>query len=57
MAHIIYYGMYTLDGQEDNFRVLNRYYIIDGKIVVWNSYYQEIIEPKPEEEAAEETEE
>ena len=49
--------MYTLDGQEDNFRVLNRYYIIDGKIVVWNSYYQEIIEPKPEEEAVEETEE
>ena len=56
-VHADYYCMYTLDGQEDNFRVLNRYYIIDGKIVVWNSYYQEIIEPKPEEEAVEETEE
>jgi len=56
-VHADYYGMYILDGQEDNFRVLNRYYIIEGKIVVWNSYWQEIIEPKSEEETSEETEE
>jgi len=56
-VHADYYGMYTLDGQEDNFRVLNRYYIVEGKIIMWNSYWQEIIEPKPEEELLEETEE
>tara|TARA_B100001996_G_scaffold353890_1_gene315526 strand:+ start:577 stop:1161 length:585 start_codon:yes stop_codon:yes gene_type:complete len=56
-VHADYYGMYTLDGQEDNFRVLNRYYIVEGKIIMWNSYWQEIIEPKPEEESSEETEE
>ena len=36
---------------------MNRYYVIDGKIVVWNSYSQEIIEPESEEETVEETEE
>jgi hypothetical protein len=56
-VHADYYGMYTLDGQEDNFRVLNRYYIVEGKIIMWNSYWQEIIEPKAEEELLEETEE
>ena len=56
-VHADYYGMYTKDGKEDNFRVMNRYYVIDGKIVVWNSYSQEIIEPEPVEEAVEETEE
>ena len=57
-VHADYYGMYTKDGKEDNFRVMNRYYIIDGKIVVWNSYSQEIIEPEEEEgEEEEETEE
>ncbi|MBT3559908.1 MAG: nuclear transport factor 2 family protein [Flavobacteriaceae bacterium] len=49
-VHVDYYGMYTKDGKEDNFRVMNRYYVIDGKIVVWNSYSQEIIEPKEETE-------
>ena len=38
------------NGKEDNFRVMNRYYVIDGKIVVWNSYSQEIIEPEEETE-------
>ena len=52
--HVDYYGTYTLDGKEDNFRVMNRYYVIDGKIVVWNSYSQEIIEPKEEIEETEE---
>ena len=56
-VHVDYYGIYTKDGKEDNFRVMNRYYVIDGKIVVWNSYSQEIIEPDPEEEVVEETEE
>ena len=49
-VHVDYYGMYTKHGKEDNFRVMNRYYVIDGKIVVWNSYSQEIIEPKEETE-------
>ena len=53
-VHADYYGMYTKDGKEDNFRVMNRYYVIDGKIVVWNSYSQEIIEPKEETEETEE---
>ena len=53
-VHVDYYGTYTLDGKEDNFRVMNRYYVIDGKIVVWNSYSQEIIEPKEETEETEE---
>jgi len=53
-VHVDYYGMYTKDGKEDNFRVMNRYYVIDGKIVVWNSYSQEIIEPKEETEETEE---
>ena len=45
--------MYTKDGKEDIFRVMNRYYVIDGKIVVWNSEYKEIIETEPEEETEE----
>ena len=55
-VHADYYGMYTKDGKEDNFRVMNRYYIIDGKIMVWNSYFQDIIEETPEKETKEETE-
>ena len=53
-VHADYYGMYKEGDEEDNFRVLNRYYIIEGKIVVWNSYWQDIIEPKSEEEEEEE---
>jgi len=55
--HADYYGVYKQDGKEDNFRVMNRYYIIDGKIMVWNSYFQDIIEETPEKETKEETEE
>jgi len=47
------FTLITKDVKEDNFRVMNRYYVIDGKIVVWNSYSQEIIEPEPEEETEE----
>ena len=39
---------FAQDGKADNFRVMNRYYIIDGKIVMWNSYSQEIIEETSE---------
>jgi len=45
--------VYKQDGKEDNFRVMNRYYIIDGKIIVWNSYFQDIIEETPEKETEE----
>ena len=50
-VHADYYGTYTQvrdNGKADNFRVMNRYYIMDGKIVMWNSYYQEIIEETSE---------
>ena len=47
-VHADYFGTYTEDGKADNFRVMNRYYIIDGKIVMWNSYSQEIIEETSE---------
>ena len=47
-VHADYYGTFTQDGKADNFRVMNRYYIIDGKIVMWNSYSQEIIEETSE---------
>ncbi len=38
-VHADYYGMYILDGQEDNFSVLNRYYIIDGKIATFSDWF------------------
>ena len=47
-VHADYFGTYTEDGKADNFRVMNRYYIVDGKIVMWNSYYQDIIEETSE---------
>ena len=44
-VHAVLLGVFTTqDGNVDNFRVMNRYYIIDGKIVMWNSYSQEIVD-------------
>ena len=44
-VHADLLGTFTdQDGNIDNFRVMNRYYIIDGKIVMWNSYSQEIVD-------------
>tara|TARA_B100000401_G_C52568804_1_gene606903 strand:+ start:126 stop:656 length:531 start_codon:yes stop_codon:yes gene_type:complete len=43
-VHADYFGTFTKDGNVDNFRVMNRYYIIEGKIVMWNSYSQEIVD-------------
>ena len=47
-VHADYLGTWTRDNEKDTFRVMNRYYIIDGKIVVWNSYSQEIIDETTE---------
>ena len=47
-VHVNYSGKYEDENGADTWNSINRYYVIDGKVVWWNTFTQEIIDTETE---------
>ena len=47
-VHVNYSGKYEDENGADTWNAINRYYVIDGKVVWWDTYAQEIIDTETE---------
>ena len=47
-VHVNYSGKYEDENGVDTWNAINRYYVIDGKVVWWDTFAQEIIDTETE---------
>ena len=47
-VHVNYSGKYEDENGADTWNAINRYYVIDGKVVWWDTFAQEIIDTETE---------